>query len=103
MEDCTHPATPSIQATHGQETLLLVEDEKPVRKIVKTMLQREGYKVLEAAAGEEAIELAQSFPGKIQILLTDVVMPGMRNAEKKLRYFSRQEPRNLSSPSRLIP
>jgi PAS domain S-box-containing protein len=64
--------------THaGNETVLVVEDEKPVRDLTVRMLQQLGYKVLSAASGAEALEISNSFSGKIALLLTDVVMPQM--------------------------
>jgi CheY-like chemotaxis protein len=61
----------------GSETILVVEDEKAVRDLTVKMLQQMGYCVLTAASGAEAIEISQSHPGEIALLLTDVVMPNM--------------------------
>lgn len=61
----------------GNETVLVVEDEKPVRDLTVRMLQQLGYSVLSAASGAEAIEISGSYAGKITILVTDVVMPQM--------------------------
>jgi len=61
----------------GNETVLVVEDEKPVRDLTVRMLQQLGYSVLSAASGEEAIEIGHSYGSKISLLLTDVVMPQM--------------------------
>jgi PAS domain S-box-containing protein len=65
----------------GWETVLLVEDEKPVRTLATRLLERAGYNVLAACHGREAIQLAQHHDGKIHIILTDVVMPEMGGAE----------------------
>jgi len=65
------------QKAVGTGTILLVEDEKAVRELTLKMLQRMGYTVMPAASGEEATEMSRSFPGKISLLVTDVVMPGM--------------------------
>ncbi|MGB9605587.1 MAG: response regulator, partial [Bryobacteraceae bacterium] len=68
-------------ASGGGETILLVEDEPGVRKLVRQMLVEQGYQVLEAGSGSEALALAQRFPGRIDLLLTDVVMPQMNGRE----------------------
>jgi len=62
---------------NGTETILLVEDAEPLRALTKEFLTASGYTVLEAAHGEEAIEVARSYNGVIDLLLTDVVMPRM--------------------------
>ncbi|HGY54083.1 MAG TPA: response regulator [Caldithrix abyssi] len=61
----------------GTETILVVEDEQSLRVMICKMLKSNGYKVLEAADGEEALAVVQDFDGHIDLLLTDVVMPGM--------------------------
>jgi CheY-like chemotaxis protein len=61
----------------GTETILLAEDEPDLRELARIFLEGYGYKVLEAASAEQAIEVANAFPGKIDLLLTDVIMPGM--------------------------
>jgi len=61
----------------GTETILLVEDEDAVRKLVRRTLEKQGYQVLVAASGTEALELAQSDPRRIHLVITDVVMPQM--------------------------
>jgi PAS domain S-box-containing protein len=61
----------------GRETILLVEDEDAVRRLVAEILQEAGYTVLQARDGEKALELAGRQAGPIHLLLTDVVMPRM--------------------------
>ncbi len=65
----------------GWETVLLVENEHPVRRLAREFLEKNGYRVLEAADGEDALRLAQEYRGTIHLLLTDVVMPGMNGPE----------------------
>jgi CheY-like chemotaxis protein len=70
-------APENIELVHGAETILLVEDQENVRTLAKTVLGNCGYRVLEAAHGQEALQIAADFPGTIDLLLTDVVLPGM--------------------------
>jgi PAS domain S-box-containing protein len=65
----------------GTETVLVVEDQDSVRKLAVRMLRHRGYRILEAAHGDEALELARTYAGTIHLLLTDVVMPGMTGRE----------------------
>jgi PAS domain S-box-containing protein len=65
----------------GAETVLLVEDESQVRKLVYEVLQSRGYRVLAAKDALEAIPLEENFPDRIDLLITDVVMPGMSGRE----------------------
>jgi two-component system cell cycle sensor histidine kinase/response regulator CckA len=66
-----------VPPPRGDETILLVEDEEAVRLIISTVLRRQGYRVLEAATPVAAIELFERHREEIDLLLTDVVMPGM--------------------------
>jgi len=76
------PESPAAEpSAGGSETILLVEDESPVRDLVRTILQRSGYSVLEAGDGPTALHLAQTHPGPIDLLFTDVVMPGLSGPE----------------------
>jgi two-component system cell cycle sensor histidine kinase/response regulator CckA len=68
-------------APYGGETILLVEDEAVVRDLVRQVLQETGYAVLEAANGEQALQLSHTHRGPIQLLLTDVVLPGLGGPE----------------------
>ena len=61
----------------GSETVLVVEDENAVRSFTSMVLKRSGYQVIEASNGEEALSLSRGHDGEIQLLLTDMVMPGM--------------------------
>jgi len=69
----------------GAETILLVEDEESVRTLARRVLESGGYTVLDAGDGETALALAAAHPGPIDLLLTDVVMPGMRGTELATR------------------
>jgi len=66
---------------HGGETILVVEDQDAVRRITKKILRVYGYDILEAANGDEAVEVSQKHPGEIHLLLTDVILPGMNGKE----------------------
>ena len=61
----------------GEETILVVEDEKSLRSMICKMLRANGYKVMEAADGAQALKVSEGYDGEIDLLLTDVVMPGM--------------------------
>ncbi len=65
----------------GSETILLAEDEAHLRNLVRQALQNQGYTVLVARDGKEALRLAERYAGPIHLLLTDVVMPGMSGHE----------------------
>jgi two-component system, cell cycle sensor histidine kinase and response regulator CckA len=77
------PQEPSPAVCHerGTETILLVEDEDAVRKLVHEVLSQHGYVVLQASRPEEALQHSRRHPGKIDLLLTDVVMPHMSGRE----------------------
>ena len=69
---------PVVAALPGRgETVLVAEDDPSVRALVKSVLERNGYRVLVAADGLAALELARSEKGRIDLLLSDVIMPGM--------------------------
>jgi len=70
-----------ILTTHGQGTILVVEDEPSLRKLACTILRDGGYKIIEAEDGAKALEVAKQFQDNIDLLLTDVVMPGMNGPE----------------------
>jgi CheY-like chemotaxis protein len=75
----TYREPPPIPVTLalGSETILLVEDEEAVRKLACDVLRANGYKVLEAATGEDAVTVRRGFNGAIPLVVTDMIMPGM--------------------------
>ena len=85
------PHTPLTQSSDGsaggRETVLVAEDEDAVREFAVESLRRHGYQVMSAQSGEEALKVASSHDGAIHLLLSDVVMPGMKGPElaKRLR------------------
>jgi two-component system, cell cycle sensor histidine kinase and response regulator CckA len=74
-------AEPEAAALPGSETILLVEDEEQVRKVARSILQRQGYVVLEASSAAEALGIGKAHAGVIHLLLTDVLMPEMTGPE----------------------
>ncbi len=69
----------------GKETILLVEDEDLVRRAVRAILRRGGYEILEAASGGAALDLLRGYEGRIDLLITDVVMPELSGRELALK------------------
>jgi CheY-like chemotaxis protein len=76
-----HPVPVAPTALGGSETVLLVEDEESVRQLVRETLAARGYRVMEASNGEGGISAAAQYNGKIDLVITDVVMPGMGGRE----------------------
>jgi DNA-binding NtrC family response regulator len=74
---------------NGDETILLVEDDNQVRDIAGDILVQRGYTVLSAKSGEEALVMADRHNGSIDLLLTDVIMPGMNGRELYERMAAR--------------
>jgi signal transduction histidine kinase/ActR/RegA family two-component response regulator len=81
------PAAPSVAVQlSGSETVLVVEDQEEVRSFVVKALASHGYRVLQAAEGNQALTLAERHSGAIDVLLTDVVLPGMNGRELADRF-----------------
>lgn len=76
---------PLAEIPRGTETVLLSEDEQDVREVAREFLESGGYTVLEAPSGEEALQLSAKHQGKIALLITDMVMPGIRGQELAAR------------------
>ncbi len=72
---------PKRPEKQDRETLLLVEDEEDIQEALAAVLGKEGYKVLSASSGEEALRLAKNYPETIDLVITDLVMPGMTGVE----------------------
>jgi CheY-like chemotaxis protein len=80
-----------LDSPRGSETILLVEDAELVRNLARQVLEGAGYRVLEAASAEAAIDLCGQINGdKIDLLLTDVVMPGMSGNEMSRVLLAKQ-------------
>jgi two-component system cell cycle sensor histidine kinase/response regulator CckA len=78
------PAAPKRTAPRdlsGAGRILFVEDEDAVRGVAAKLLRARGYEVIEAASGEEALELAEAHAGEIDLMISDVVMPGMQGPD----------------------
>jgi CheY-like chemotaxis protein len=78
--DCKYTVKPAQRDTRGSETVLLVEDEESVRQLVRETLQSRGYTVIDAADGEQALAIAAK-QNAIQLMITDVVMPGINGQD----------------------
>ncbi|HEY2120441.1 MAG TPA: PAS domain S-box protein [Candidatus Acidoferrum sp.] len=82
---------PTAEVPNGTETVLLAEDEADVREIARQFLESGGYQVIEAKNGAEAIQVARANVGKIDLLVTDMVMPGMTGQELAMQ-LQREQP-----------
>lgn len=78
----------------GKATILLVEDETPVRIFAARALRNKGYEIIEADNGESAIEAFTAYSGKVDVIISDVVMPGM-NGPKMIKALEEHEPERM--------
>jgi len=76
----------------GRETILLVEDEPPLRELVREILRQYDYRVVEAASGIEALKVWDAEDGKIDLLLTDMVMPEGMNGRELATQLRKRKP-----------
>jgi PAS domain S-box-containing protein len=92
-DEARRPAAPGDVADRlprGKETILLVEDEADVRHLVSSTLRECGYTVLEAAGAEAALPLSDAYEGTIDLLVSDVVMPGINGPELAAQFLARR-------------
>ena len=75
------PPAPRPQQSSGSETILVVEDEEAIRFVVRRVLERSGYTVLEAPSGADALKVIRAHRGPLDLVMTDLVMPGMSGIE----------------------
>jgi signal transduction histidine kinase/ActR/RegA family two-component response regulator len=75
------PSAPPTSIAQGTETVLIVDDQPDIRGLIRKVLDHDGYLVLEAPSGAEAIRIAERWEGPIELLITDVMMPAMRGPE----------------------
>lgn len=75
------PTGQAQQSTPGSETILVVEDNAVVRKMVVTILRGHGYEVMSTADTRSALDIISNHPGPLHLLLTDVIMPGMNGRQ----------------------
>jgi len=86
-----HPVPAPDATAGGSEAILLVEDEESVRQLVRDTLSSKGYRVLEADCGEAGLATAEKHDGKIDLVITDVMMPGM-NGRDMVKELSQVRP-----------
>jgi two-component system, cell cycle sensor histidine kinase and response regulator CckA len=86
-----HPKAEPETVSCGTKTILLVDDEKEVRGLIRTILQAKGYRIFEASDGEEAIHISNLFADTIALLVTDVVLPRI-DGKQVAKELNKQRP-----------
>ena len=81
MGDAMRHGTQGALTAAAPAVILVVDDDPGVREVAARVLERAGYRVLQAGEGDEALEIARAHAGPLHLLLTDVVMPGMNGRE----------------------
>jgi CheY-like chemotaxis protein len=89
----SHGARARAKPRGGHETILIAEDDPAVRSLMSAVLERHGYRVLQAATGEEAVALWRTHGGAVALLLTDLVMPGGTSGQELARQLQGADPR----------
>ncbi|MCI0489110.1 MAG: PAS domain S-box protein [Blastocatellia bacterium] len=106
--EASKTARAKAESVKGSETILLVEDEEAVRKLARLVLEMNSYSILEASNADEAITLYELHKGAIQLIITDIVMPGksggelisslkLPSSETKILYMSGYTPDAIAS------
>ena len=88
------PAAEEMRGPRGSETVLVVEDEEGVRNLIRAILSTFGYRVLEYSEASEALAFCEQYPGTIDLLVTDLIMPRMdgRELARRIRIIRRELP-----------
>lgn len=81
MASSTGTGNLSLEYQHGTETILVVDDEEPLRAVIADLLTQLGYTVLSAGNGDDALAVAADYKGRIDLLLSDVIMEGLPGPE----------------------
>jgi CheY-like chemotaxis protein len=82
--------TPAHSRSPGSETILLVEDDAEVRQVATRILRRNGYRVLEAENGADALRVCENEPDPVDLIVTDIIMPGMGGTELAAKIREKQ-------------
>jgi len=87
--ESTRSEEPSLTSLGGSETILLVEDDDPVREVAREVLERSGYRVLAVPNGDHALRTIETHAGSVHLLVTDIIMPRMNGYEVASNLTSR--------------